>query len=262
MTARHSTGIQPRVDRKGQSYGAFAPYNFVPLPHMFVAAPEPLDHDTFVPEPTAYTGEVRVTLETCSPTYVRSMLTQEQYDKYAGRKDELSPEEKAELAGFFSVREGDTWVPRIPGSSLRGMLRGLVEIIGHGRMHWVAPQPTFTFRAVAATNDDPLRQPYQNVLGKFGSEVKAGYLFRDNEGWWIEPAKTPESVNKQQWQDTADKAFLKVSEGDIGNKDIPGYRRFDTDDYAPAYFEVSFDAEVRRGPVSYTHLTLPTILRV
>jgi CRISPR-associated protein (TIGR03986 family) len=249
MTPRHSSNIRPRVDRKGQSFSAVAPYNFVPLPDKMVPAPALTGQDRYESDPATghhVTGWIHVKLEVCSPLYVRGMLTEEQYASLGGKGvDQFTAEQKAELAAHYATPgPGGQLIPALPGSSLRGMLREMVEIISYGRVRWVAPRPTFTFRAVAASSDDPLREPYQEALGRFGSKVRAGYLMRREGHWWVQPAKTPEGIGLGG---TQDKAYLKVSENRIESRNITDFVRFDSPNYVPRFFPVSFEAQVLKG---------------
>jgi len=228
---------------------AWAPYNFVPLPEKIVPAREPIPgHDVYASD--TFTGWIECELETCSPTYLRGMLTEVDFARQGEKKpDQLSPQEKEMRAPFFSTSatliEGRPQ-PTIPGSSLRGMIRTLVEIAGYGRMRWVAQEPTFTFRAVAASRDDPLRDPYQDLLGRFGANVRAGYLEQQGDEWYIRPAISPAALG---WRERG--AYLKVKEREIDSKDIPGYVRLNSPNYRPQWHKVGFDAEQRssaRGP--------------
>lgn len=250
MALKHTNPTKPRWDRKDRvEVTAVAPYNFIPLPEKMVVAQPPPDHDSYQPEPVAYTGWIECELETCSPTYIRGMLTEKQFASFGqAGPDQLTEEQKKEMANFFGVVEN---VPLIPGSSLRGMIRQLVEIVGHGRMRYVSPTPTFTYRAVAAQNDDPLREPYREVVGAFARNVRAGILEKRGDAWWIQPTLLPSSLN------LAEKgAFLKIKERDIPAKSIPGLYRLNSPDYRPAWHYVSFDVEDRRGKQGrYTAVT-------
>lgn len=248
MALRHTNPTQPRRDRTGQTFTARAPYNFVPLPEKMVPAPELPVQDQY--EPGRLTGRVACTLETRSPLYVRGMLEPKEFSDFGEKSSsELSAAEKERRADFFSSSpdeiEGHP-TPAIPGSSLRGMVRTLVEIIGAGRLRWVGKEPTFTFRAVAASRDDPLREPYREVIGPFGRNVYAGYLVRreerEGEVWYIQPAQRPRQVG---WP--SDEAFLKVKEGSINGQDLPRFIRFDSPDYRPQIHRIHFDVDVRRG---------------
>ena len=72
MSPKHSNPTRARRD-KGRRVWARSPYNFVPLPEMVVAAQQPLDHDIYHAD--ALSGVIECGLETCSPTYVRGLMT-------------------------------------------------------------------------------------------------------------------------------------------------------------------------------------------
>lgn len=227
----------PKPDR-----AAFAPYNFVPLPEKIVPARDSIPgHNVYAKD--TLTGWFDCELTTCSPTYVRGMLDRDRYARIGDKKpDQLTPEEKEERALFFSTsteRIEDRLKPTIPGSSLRGMIRAIVEIAGYGRMRWVANEPTFTFRAVAAAREDPLRDPYQQILGRFGANVGAGYLQKNGDEWFIRPAIQPSSLNLPERG-----AYLKVKERQIDSQNIPGFIRLNSSGYRPHWYPVGFDAEI------------------
>jgi len=244
MKLKHSNPTRPRLDKDRNRIWARAPYNFVPLPEKIVLAQELLDQDIY--HENALTGWIECELETCSPTYVRGMFTVAEFKAQGNKKpDQLTPDEKEKRAPFFAT--GDTEIekrlqPVIPGSSLRGMIRMLVEIAGYGKMRWVAQEPTFTFRAVAASQDDPLRNPYQDALGRYGRNVRAGYLEKRGEDWYVQPAVTPEAMG---WPER--NAYLKVKEHRISPKAIPGYLRLNSQNYRPQLHPVSFDVAVQPG---------------
>lgn len=216
---------------------ARAPYNFIPLPEKVVPAPLlPLPaHDRYAED--LLTGWIECTLDTCSPVYIRGMLTEAQWRAFGQTDNEhLHDEEKKAKAAFFA-KDGNA--PVLPGSSLRGMLRTLVEIVGYGRMRFVAAQPTFTFRAVAAPKNDPLQAPYETALGRFGANVRAGVLHKNGNQWVVYPARKPSDV----WH-SEKLAYIKVKEyildriGDFVGVNAPGYK--------PTFFDVSFSAEIKR----------------
>ena len=247
MKSRHSNPRKSRQDRERNSYDAFAPYNFVPLPEKVVEARPPLQHERYYTE-EGHTGWIDYKLETCAPVYVRGMLSETQYREQSSREgSDPDPDEKSRRAPFFSAGgpkvEGFP-APLIPGSTVRGLIRSLVEIAGYGAVRWVGSKPTFTFRAVAASKDDPLRAPYQQALGPFGRNVRAGYLKYDKrrDSWEIVPAVTPESL---EWP--GDAAYLKVKEKVIQGNAIPNFIRLNSSGYRPQIHPVSFGIEFRTG---------------
>lgn len=116
---------------------ASAPYNFVPLPEKVVCAidyPTRLPaHNSFANEGFPHSGYFEVSLTTMSPLYIRCTVTVE---KFVNDDDQAknSPD-------FFHTRE--TTRPVIPGSSLRGMLRSLLEIASYGKMQGVSKRKLF-----------------------------------------------------------------------------------------------------------------------
>ncbi len=241
MALKHTNPTKSRYDRKARKeVTAIAPYNFISLPEKMVEAQPPLSHDRYHPDPVSITGWIECELETYSPTYIRGMLTEKQFADFGqDGPDKLKDEQKRQMAAFFSVEED---VPLLPGSSLRGMVRQIMEIVGHGRMRYVSPTPTFTFRAVAAQADDPLRDPYRDIVGSFARNVRAGFLQRQGDEWWIQPAKLPSSLGLAERG-----AFLKIKERNIPAKSVPGLYRLNSPDYKPLHHPVSFDVENRQG---------------
>lgn len=244
MKPRHISPVQPRIDRKTQDrFEARAPYNFVPLPEEIILAPKGLPtHNSYWTG--LLTGRLECTLETLSPTYVRGMLSSEDYEYFEKemvrnannpqKLEKLEEEKKQKQTDFFSLDNR----PAIPGSSLRGMLRNLVEVAGFSRMRWVAATPSFTFRAVAASKDNPLSQPYKNILGAFGKNVRAGYLQRVGEDWRIRPAQMPQKSGIDE-----EKGYIPVPEYKIRAREIDGFRLFNDHNFKPGYYKVSFHTE-------------------
>ncbi|MEZ4673348.1 MAG: TIGR03986 family CRISPR-associated RAMP protein [Caldilineaceae bacterium] len=228
---------------------ARAPYNFVPLPDRIVHAPDGLDalptHDQYHKD--RHTGTITCTLKTLSPLYTRTAVSPDFYRKWANNMEKLRSDanakgDYAEYAKFFHIKNSEE--PVIPGSSLRGMARSLMEIITHGYMPWVGNQPTFTFRAVAAPRSDPLQAPYQDTIGRFGRNVRAGYLERTHDGWAIQPALLPKLLN-----DSVDDSYLKVKETTIQDGAIQGFQRLNSPNYQPDWFPVTFNVETSRRMV-------------
>lgn len=232
MTPKHTNPT--REDRK-----AHAPYNFVPLPEAIVTVDE-----SEIPDQDVYegqTGYIECVLTTETPMYTRSAMNPEFFRKWGDTSfDELPDEKKDERARFFNLDEAEH--PVIPGSSLRGMIRTLVEITGYGQVKWVANEPKVTFRAVAASRDDPLRAPYDEALGRYGANVRVGYLVERENGWFIRPARHPSELGFSERN-----AYLKVKDRQIAPDKIPSFKRFDDPGYRPQFHPVSFEAEVRRG---------------
>jgi len=160
---------------------ARAPYNFVPLAEQVIS----VDVNTLpnLDSFDGYTGTIDCVLVTQSPVYVRGLMTPDDFTA-TGQKsfDELSTDQAKRRAQFYSV-EGTT--PRLPGSSLRGMIRALVEIITFSKMDWVTNEP-LVYRAVADDAESPLGKTYRDQLRR--DHIRAGYIARKDHEWCIRPA--------------------------------------------------------------------------
>lgn len=160
---------------------AIAPYNFVRLPDKIVPA------DTQSPSHASYaglTGRIECTLRTASPTYVRCALSIDKFEQAEREREQPNPNyadaAKNSPDFFYTAIPSE---PVIPGSSLRGMLRALIEIAGFGKMQFVDSQRRFFFRAVA---DNPTTSSIGSAYKKIVNQpVQAGYLCRDDNGWHI-----------------------------------------------------------------------------
>ncbi|MHB1421129.1 MAG: TIGR03986 family type III CRISPR-associated RAMP protein [Bacillota bacterium] len=188
---------------------AHAPYNFVPLPEKVVTVEE-----KSIPGQNAYTGNtgyIDCELITETPLYTRPAMAPEFFRQYGDKDfDQLGEAQKGEIAQFFSAgRPGQPLQPVIPGSSLRGMVRSLMEIAGYGKMQWVTGESLF-FRAVGDTSS--ISKLYRDQLIKenkrndFEFLMKAGYLCGVGNKWFIRPAVEINGVS-----------FGRIEEKDIPN---------------------------------------------
>ncbi|RMD63963.1 TIGR03986 family CRISPR-associated RAMP protein, partial [Candidatus Parcubacteria bacterium] len=172
----------PRPDRI-----ASAPYNFIPLPEQVVTAVRDArdlpDHDRYYSD--HHTGYFEVTLTTMSPMYVKCPLTREEFDLDEQNKDRHGREiddrtrytdRIKNTPDFFYTRNRNQ--PVIPGSSLRGMLRSVLEIVSYGKMQWVTDKNLF-FRTV--DNTAVGKHYRRRMTGK----VETGFLRRTANGYVI-----------------------------------------------------------------------------
>lgn len=192
MVPRHQS---PRdIDRRSH-----APYNFIPLPDKVVPAQDLPDQNTYAPDRKS--GMIVCTLETKTPLYTRGALRPDFYKRFEQvRLDKL--ETNADIrayAAFFRYDEnGD---PVISGSSLRGMVRSLCEILSHGKVQWVTDKKLI-YRAVGAVSSvgDYYRERFfvsnkVNIGNKTVTKieypaawVRGGYLRKYKSDWYIQPA--------------------------------------------------------------------------
>lgn len=149
-----------------------SPYNFVPFPKKPVVAVAVPPADTFDPE--RRTGALELTITALTDLLVAGTPMEEASGGLPGVKTFFGP------GGYL----------RIPGSSLRGMLRTLVEIVSFSGPSRVEDR-VLTYRAVADNRDSSLAEEYQRRL----QQKKAGYLHYDGDEYWIQPAKSISGVS-------------------------------------------------------------------
>jgi CRISPR-associated protein (TIGR03986 family) len=181
---------------------ARAPYNFVPLPDnvITVALNDLPLQDRY--DPDRLTGYIECSLTTESPVYVRCPFTLEEYQRAQQKalEDDIPWRERVKNnPDFFHSDPAKT--PRIPGSSLRGMLRSLVEIVGYGKVEAVTAN-RLVYRSVGDTTSHG--ETYRNRIMHYDGQgrnregkpcrqytplVQAGYLHQRAGEWWIHPAQ-------------------------------------------------------------------------
>jgi len=198
----------PKHKNPSPNRTASAPYNFVPLPEVVVTAvddPNDLpDHDRYYPN--RHTGYFEVTLTTKSPLYVRCPFTREEFDLDEQGKDRNGREVDNQTRyadrikntpDFFYTHDRNQ--PVIPGSSLRGMLRSVLEIASYGKVQWITDRQLI-YRAVGDPSSlgshyreqmlGPNKTTSPNMHFDYPSlQLKGGYLRRTNTGWAIQPAR-------------------------------------------------------------------------
>lgn len=201
---RHNNPTDPRRV-------ATAPYNFVPLPDRVASAPTRLPpHDRY--DPGRHTGVITCRLTTASPLYIRSGESPEDFSK----------ENKEQSPDFFT--DPVTGEPVIPGSSLRGMLRAMIEIVSYSKVQPVSSQKLF-YRAVA-DKMTTLRESYQRQI----QQVKAGYVQENRGNFEIIPAIEP----------VPGRSFYKVKEYIVEQGKLPGFVPLTSDGYRPQRIPCSF----------------------
>ncbi len=158
---------------------ATAPYNFVPLNEKVITV-QPFNRFDSYDTTHAKTGYIVCEIEAITPLYIRGTRGAEQY-----------PEVKTtETSAFFSPG-GE---PRLPGSSLRGMVRNLVEIFTWSRLTTDLSRHYY-YRGMA--DKSKLRDEYQSHMSSYDRKTKssiyemnAGYLAKVGTRYRITPAQT------------------------------------------------------------------------
>lgn len=157
----------------------YAPYNFVPLaPAVYLpswAGQARQDR----PFADGISGTIPLRIEARAP-----LLVGGRRNRAEGRPIEIE---------FVAAPDGAR-TPFIPGSSLRGLIRAVIEIAGFGRMRYVDDR-RFAFRDVTATGMGQLYRKrmtdtvaLETAQGRketaYVPKVKAGWLLFDAEGRW------------------------------------------------------------------------------
>lgn len=173
----HTAAISPGNE-------AHAPYNFVPLNDSLVSIDEIPDFSRF--DPALNTGYIDLTITSEQDIYIRDCTPLREYQQNKNAKSRFS---------FFSPA-GRTL---IPGSSLRGMLRSLLEIVTWGRFDNYSDKRLY-FRDFADSSS--LAEEYKERMPASRSQgqppryaMHAGYLQRKGYGFEIIPAE----VIKEQY---------------------------------------------------------------
>lgn len=176
-------------------YKGRAPYNFVPLPDKVVLVDRIPAQDVY----TGNTGYIKCLMTTESPLYTRCAMSPDFFKEDGDTPFyKLYPDAKKNERGqFFHLKDKDC--PLIPGSSLRGMVRTLVEIAGYGKVQWITDKKLI-YRGVGDRSSigkdyrSKLLGPMQRKNGKLWFEypqltVCGGYLKKKDSKWCIQPAK-------------------------------------------------------------------------
>jgi len=161
----------PTHQNPSREHQARAPYNFVPVPEVVVPAQDLPERDRYYAN--RHTGRIHCTLTTQTPLYTRAAL--EADDEYREVKDKPD---------FFYV-DPATKRPVIPGSSLRGVLRSLVEIVSYSKLQPVTHQWLF-FRTMDGSR---VMTAYGNRVGlnPQDNKIRGGIFHTDGEHHSIQP---------------------------------------------------------------------------
>lgn len=177
---------------------ATAPYNFVPLNDkvLFVEKEDVFGyHNTYQSE--RFHGHIHLMVTNKTPLYIRRTKTTEHMRKceeiakqYTG-KDQKEELRKFHQSLYQHYAPGND-VYKIPGSSLRGMIRNLVTIASYSKIAFFSDKHLF-YRAFMDTSTDLVDEYRKAMLG--GNDATgyyplsmAGYLYEEKHEWYIQPA--------------------------------------------------------------------------
>ncbi|MCZ2459992.1 MAG: TIGR03986 family CRISPR-associated RAMP protein [Chitinophagales bacterium] len=178
--------------RKNIQDPARAPYNFVPLNETVIPAQDIPDFDKYYDN--RYTGYIDLNITTKTPLFIRG-----------------------EMENFFVINEQ----PVIPGSSLRGMIRTLAEIVSYSKLGF-SDDKRFSQRGMADRSS--LKELYNKKVPVNHDDILHGYLFhkKNEDRYYIRPVKASrfEDHNYSEKKFTYEKVEKgwKVYTGMMNNK--------------------------------------------
>ena len=166
-------------DNRSQASAATAPYNFVPLGKTVIPAQDSVC--TLLSSERPESGLFSRFYADLNTGYIDAVLVP---------KTPLFVGKSAESGEFFSIN-GELM---IPGSSIRGMVRSLVQILSWSRFKMFDTSRVLYYRGLA--DRGPLQKQYTERMSDINQlnrslkyRFKAGYLVRKNFKYSIIPAK-------------------------------------------------------------------------
>ena len=171
-------------NKSGQKKTARAPYNFIPLNDKVVKS----EYEKWESIPGfntydngKFTGFIDLEIETKTPIYIRDMKQIKDIDK----------EDYQPSTFFFKEKEY-----RIPGSSLRGLTRSMMEILSFGNFGFYDDKYLY-YRGIVDKCKRFVEEYKKNMSTQDPSNKKsitynflAGYLMKEGFEYFIIPAKT------------------------------------------------------------------------
>lgn len=151
---------------------ATAPYNFIPVPQKVLFAPEDSVeatqvHDRFAPN--TMSGYIDLEMETLTPLFIRGAVRKKD-GKWANGDARVRSEP-------FLAPDGR---PVIPGSSIRGVIRNIFEVLTFSKLQPVTDEQPF-YRSVGT---DRMAAAYRNRMLQKG-KPRGGFAKKQADGSWV-----------------------------------------------------------------------------
>lgn len=189
--------VENTVNRQSNDE-AHAPYNFIPINEKIVDSDlysegfdlEKIRFDKFHSD--LYSGYVELSIEALTKVFIGS-----------GEKDN-------DGRYLFFAPDGK---PRIPGSTLRGMVRTLIEICSWGQFKQYDNKQLF-YRSFDTTSTG-ISYCHRMVKNKGVPKANAGYLYMEGKNYYIKPALCN--------SDLCNTSYYRVNY-EKNNKDNPNFR--------------------------------------
>jgi len=175
---------------------AVAPYNFVPLNEKVVRinCDEIPSFNSYSHKEKGFTGYISLEIESITPLYIRD--ADDEHDMNERRKTEEINKNLESGQKKKTYINPDFYSPggklSIPGSSLRGMVRNLLEIVSYSRFQFFDDKNIY-FRGLADQSNlsgyysKRMTDPLQKGVAKY--KINAGYLKKEGFVYSIIPAE-------------------------------------------------------------------------
>lgn len=164
-------------------------YNFVPAPSdkevFYPDWADQVSHD--IPFSDGESGEIKVTITAKTPIFIRNGHAQ------GTQENEFSHYISGENKKYF-----------IPATSIKGMLRNVMEIMSMGKMKQVDDDDEFSFRDLSRANNH-----YMNLMkDSNNNKTHCGWITINNEGkWLLEDCGEPGRISHTELKEKKDLSF-------------------------------------------------------
>lgn len=186
----HKSSLTGNSEQQGANSAptetARAPYNFIPLNQSVVEFNHAPSMDKYFCD--RHSGHIELNIETLTPFFIRGSSTDP--DQECNKNPD-----------FFSPCNS----LKIPGSSLRGMLRQLVEIVSSGKFQCDDRQ--LFFRDIAS---EFYRETMIDVKNNCFPRVSAGLLVKGGGRYFIRPSKLNQNTQYYRINGQFDGADFKI----------------------------------------------------
>jgi CRISPR-associated protein (TIGR03986 family) len=145
------------------------PYNFVPIAASVVKPywANYISHD--IPFEDHQSGEIEVTLEAKSPIFVKNGIGQEDDKSYYNNGAQIKPHKFNQFQNKYFI----------PGSSIKGMVRSVLEIMSFGRMENKVNDTRYSVRDFQNNDIYPKTKISNNILCGWLKEENGEYVLKE-----------------------------------------------------------------------------------
>ena len=172
-------------------------YNFVPAPkENEVFKPDWADqvsHD--IPFSDGESGEIELTITAKTPMFIRNGHSKKDAENNTQRYQEFSCVERSGKKEYF-----------IPGSSLKGMFRNVLEIVSKSRMNRIDDK-RHAVRQIMRTDGVVVDEGYELAQDKIKKTIKAGWLIYQDGKYCIYDCGRPYKIRNTDLDSITDNAF-------------------------------------------------------